>query len=128
MRRILILLSLVASGANAQVYKCVTDGKTVYQEEPCERWEDRRIIRDRMTIVESFDRRPVQRAEPQRARVGGGAIGGGSADGEHPSCPHLRQRIEWIDARARQRSTQGLKDERHRVKADLSRLGCREMD
>jgi hypothetical protein len=126
MKQLALLLLLASPLADAQIHKCITDGKTVYQEEPCARWEDRRLINDRMTIVESLDRRPVSRPEPPRRSVGGGVIGGGSS-GEHSACPDLRERLAWIDSSARQRSTNWHRQERAKVKARLSRLGCSEI-
>ena len=118
------LCAAALGAAQAQVYRCEHEGRTIYQQRPCSDPAQSRAIEDRVSVYAGKQPpaptargvTPVSRAaEPAPAR-------------EHPSCAGLRQRIRHIDAQARLRSTASLTEQRHNTKARLSELACAEMD
>jgi hypothetical protein len=55
------------------------------------------------------------------------AVPAEAAEADPEACAELRARLKYIDARARQRSTQSLTDQRRAVKERLYQLRCAEM-
>ncbi|THF55867.1 DUF4124 domain-containing protein [Pseudothauera rhizosphaerae] len=125
-RLIPLLTAILATAADAQVYKCKIEERTVYQEMPCERPEQSHRIEERMTVVEPYPQRAA-RPPSRTAAAPQAETAAPVADSEHPSCQPLRDRIRSIDVSARHRSTQRLKEQRWATKQKLAELGCSEM-
>lgn len=125
MRWLLWLCWIVPVVANAQVFRCEIEGRTVYQPEACPQGVDGRVVEDRISVVESRPGRPAPQYSQQRAtQVRAPSV----TQGEHARCPELRAQIRRIDAQARQRSTQALTDRRRNAVRDLESLRCSRFD
>lgn len=124
MKRLLATLAVIlANPVDAQVYKCESGGRIVYQAQACADPEQARTLQDRMTVVDPHPPVVVQR----KARTGSAQPTSTAIIGthdEHRSCVTLRNRIRKIDATARQRSTQQLSDRRRAAVQEMAALGC----
>lgn len=118
------VLLLVSLHANAQVYRCDTAGGTIYQSHPCAHASQQREMQDRVTVVPSSPK-PRTVAPPSNPGSGRtGLVGNSQKAAEPKQCPGLRARLDRIDSRARQRSTESLTAERRKVRAQLRDLNC----
>lgn len=110
------------------LYKCVTAGRTIYQDCPCEEGQQA-VVGGTMSVVPRHPIPPRQQhaAAPAPSHQRAAKIEP-QPPKEPPSCVWLRKRIRQIDAQARQKSTQSLTDERREVGNRMSELKCSHMD
>lgn len=116
------------------LYRCNINGRTVYQDQPCQNDQQTAITGGTISVVPRYPveaakraiqaierplpKRQVAQAEPENIEP----------KGEHSECAYLRARVREIDARARQRSTQALTDARRHARDRMSSLKCSYMD
>lgn len=113
------------------LFRCEQGGKTVYQGEPCERGQKQTEVTGGTVSVVAA---PETATQPDSATSNGPMPERGTAFGriaapkfglvDHERCAVLRSEIERIDARARHRSTERLRERRRDLVREMDGLRC----
>lgn len=116
--------------AGPALYRCDRAGRTTYQSEPCGAGATQTEIGGgTVSVVPAFSAAPTH-APPGRAVGGarGGTVGLIQAPKsdliDHARCAQIRSEIERIDARARYRSTDRLRERRRELVEESDALHC----
>lgn len=121
------VIAIAPGTADAQVYRCDGPSGTSYQSRPCADASQQRRIENRLSVIEAG---PMP-SNPRSARP---PAGSGSSvvpierveEREATHCEGLRRQLRSIDAAARQRSTERLKERRRSVRARMYDARCSE--
>lgn len=113
--------------AQADLFKCVVDGATRYQDSPCrDKGAARAIDRSGLSVVDGSDlRSDASVFDRPRLRPAIGVISRPATEGK--SCERLRKRLRTIDAKARERSTGKLAQQRRETRAAMAEDHCSEL-
>lgn len=113
------------------LFRCDQDGKTVYQGEPCERGQKQREVAGGTVNVVAASRpasRPRATMANDPAPESGASFGRIAAPRfdlvDHERCAVLRSEIERLDALARYRSTEGLRERRRVLVREMDDRRC----
>ena len=110
MRKLILILSLISIAAHANpVYKCETDGKTVYNDQVCSGGKEVKVhaqpteadqasararAKKEQQIEKKLERQKLKReVAEERARQKANR----QAAIKHKKCAHLAQRAKWAD-------------------------------
>lgn len=127
--RMLLIWSFVFApvSADAQVYRCDGPSGTSYQSRPCADASQQRQIENRLSVIEAgpipSNRRSARPPEDSASSV---VPIERTEEREASHCEGLRRQLRSIDATARQRSTERLKERRRSVRAQMYDARCSE--